>query len=464
MGAAVGSSSVGTCGSSRGHGTAALVAVVVVLVCALAGGRGAVAGSEPCPLENEVACENPKPGTRRASGTSPAPATRRSRGSPPTSASTRARRSRSRSRPTRPTYRIDIYRLGYYGGDGARKVATIDAVRVAAAGPAGLPRRDAATGLVDCGNWAVSASWTVPADAVSGVYFASLVRDRHRRRQPHRSSSSATTTATPTSSSRPRTRPGRPTTATAATASTSGAPGRAAPTRSATTARSRRAAYDDHGFLFNAEYPMIRWLERNGYDVSYSTGVDTDRRGAELLEHKVFLSVGHDEYWSGEQRANVEAARDAGVNLAFFSGNEVFWKTRWEPSIDGIGDRRTARWSRYKETHADAKIDPQPDVDRHLARPALQPAGRRRPARERADRHDLHGQRATATTRSRVPAAVRQAALLAQHERRHARAGPDRDAARRHARLRVGRGRRQRLPPGRASSGCRRRRVDVPTS
>ena len=63
--------------------------------------------------------------------------------------------------------------------------------------------------------------------------------------------------------------------------------------------------------------------------------MDTDRRGAELLKHKVFLSVGHDEYWSGAQRANVEAARDAGVNLAFFSGNEVFWKTRWETSIDG---------------------------------------------------------------------------------------------------------------------------------
>ena len=39
------------------------------------------------------------------------------------------------------------------------------------------------------------------------------------------------------------------------------------------------------------------------------------------------------------QRANVEAARDAGVNLAFFSGNEVFWKTRLEPSIDGVQHR-----------------------------------------------------------------------------------------------------------------------------
>ncbi len=76
-----------------------------------------------------------------------------------------------------------------------------------------------------------------------------------------------------------------------------------------------------------------------------------------MLDHKVFLSVGHDEYWSGDQRANVEAARDAGVNLAFFSGNEIFWKTRWENSIDGSGTPYRTLVS-YKETHANAKIDP----------------------------------------------------------------------------------------------------------
>jgi len=69
--------------------------------------------------------------------------------------------------------------------------------------------------------------------------------------------------------------------------------------------------------------------------VSYTSSVDTDRRGGLIQQHRVFLSVGHDEYWSGPQRANVTAARDAGVHLAFFSGNEVYWKTRYEASIDG---------------------------------------------------------------------------------------------------------------------------------
>ena len=106
---------------------------------------------------------------------------------------------------------------------------------------------------------------------------------------------------------------------------------------------------------------MVRWLEANGYDVSYFTGVDSDRLGQEIREHKVFLSVGHDEYWSSNQRANVEAARDAGVNLAFFSGNEIFWKTRWESSTDGSNTPYRTLVS-YKETHANAKIDPLPNV------------------------------------------------------------------------------------------------------
>lgn len=111
-------------------------------------------------------------------------------------------------------------------------------------------------------------------------------------------------------------------------------------------------------WFFADEYPMIRWLEANGSNVSYSSGMDTDRFGSNLLLHKVFVSSGHDEYWSGNQRANVEAARTAGVHLAFFSGNEIFWKTRWEDSTDGSNTPYRTLVT-YKETHANAKIDPQ---------------------------------------------------------------------------------------------------------
>ena len=91
--------------------------------------------------------------------------------------------------------------------------------------------------------------------------------------------------------------------------------------------------------------------------MSATSPASTPIAAAELLEHKVFLSVGHDEYWSAAQRANVEAAANAGVHLAFFSGNEVFWKTRWETSIDGTATPYRTLVC-YKETHANAKIDP----------------------------------------------------------------------------------------------------------
>ena len=101
-----------------------------------------------------------------------------------------------------------------------------------------------------------------------------------------------------------------------------------------------RGTANGRDFLFSNEYPMIRFMEQNGYDVSYQSGVDTDRYGPLLKNHKVFLSIGHDEYWSLPQRLNVESARDAGVNLMFLSGNEVYWHVRYEPSIDG-STRRT---------------------------------------------------------------------------------------------------------------------------
>src|SRR5205085_12405322 len=110
-------------------------------------------------------------------------------------------------------------------------------------------------------------------------------------------------------------------------------------------------------WVFNAEYPMVRWLEANGYDVSYFTGVDSATRGSLIKQHRMFLSVGHDEYWSGPQRANVTAARDAGVNLAFFSGNESFWKTRWQASTDSSATAYRTLVC-YKQSYGTGPPDP----------------------------------------------------------------------------------------------------------
>src|SRR5436190_11321088 len=255
-------------------------------------------------------------------------------------------------------YRLDIYRMGYYGGDGARLVAT---VHPSASLPQSQPScpGDAATGLVDCGNWGVSAAWPVPADATSGIYFAKLVREDGTDGSSHivfvvRDDASRSDLLLQTSD----------TTWEAydeygGNSLYVGGPG-TDPSRAYAVSYNRPFTTRDtspEDWVFNAEYPMVRWLERIGYNFSYFTGVDSATRGSLIKQHRTFLSVGHDEYWSGPQRANVTAARDAGVNLGFFSGNEVFWKTRWENGIDGSSsDPRTL--VSYKETHNSAKIDP----------------------------------------------------------------------------------------------------------
>src|SRR5690606_22383043 len=258
-------------------------------------------------------------------------------------------------------YRLDIYRLGYYQGLGARKVATVEPSLILPNGQS-APIVDPTTGLVDAGNWLETASWDVPTDAVSGVYIAKLVREDGVAGNNHiyfvvRDDDGASDLVFQTADTTWQAYNNWGIELGGGSFYTGNPDGRAYKV-------SYNRPFGDTGHsvnrpVFDSEYPMIRWLEANGYDVSYISGIDTDRFGSELLEHKAYLSVGHDEYWSGQQRANVEAARDAGVNLAFFSGNEIYWKTRWEPSIDG-SDTPYRTLVTYKETWANEKIDPDP--------------------------------------------------------------------------------------------------------
>jgi len=252
-------------------------------------------------------------------------------------------------------YHLDIYRMGYYGGLGARKIVTINpAVALPQIQPPCL--NDTSTGLIDCGNWSVSAVWNIPTDAVSGIYFAKLVRDDGTGSSHivfivrDDSSTSQLLFQTSDTTWQAYNQYG-------GNSLYVGSPDGRAYKVSYNRPFNTRSVDDGQDWVFNAEYPMVRWLEANGYDVTYFTAVDTDRRGSLILNHRVFMSVGHDEYWSAGQRTNVEAARNAGVHLTFFSGNEIFWKTRWEPSVDGSNTPSRTLVS-YKETHANATIDP----------------------------------------------------------------------------------------------------------
>ncbi|XKH54825.1 DUF4082 domain-containing protein [Citricoccus nitrophenolicus] len=253
-------------------------------------------------------------------------------------------------------YDIDIYRTGYYEGLGARKVASVDP---GAALPQKQPEclRDASTEMTDCGNWAVSAAWEIPAEAVSGVYLAKLTR-KDTGGASHitfvvRNDGVESDVLFQTSDT------------TWHAYNNYGGSNfyqGGANTRAYKISYNRpfatRGGIEARDFYFGAEYPMVRFMERNGYDVTYFSNIDTDRHGDQLTNHKTFLSVGHDEYWSGQQRENVEKARDAGVNLQFLTGNEAYWRVRYEksPADPSGNDYRTL--VSYKETWSNRKIDP----------------------------------------------------------------------------------------------------------
>jgi hypothetical protein len=230
-------------------------------------------------------------------------------------------------------YSVDVFRMGWYGGLGARQI-----VRVANLSGTTQPAcpMDAARGTVSC-TWARSYSLAVPTDWASGVYLARLTRsDGYQRYIVFVVRNDAGTSALLFQTSVLTYQAyndwgGR--------SLYGGNPGT---TEGGAAIRAYAVSFDrpySRGFgagdFFFWEYPMLRWLEANGYDVSYETDVDTALAPDLLLHHKAILSVGHDEYWTRSMRDNVEYARDHGVSLGFFGGNIAFWQARLESSATG---------------------------------------------------------------------------------------------------------------------------------
>ena len=95
------------------------------------------------------------------------------------------------------------------------------------------------------------------------------------------------------------------------------------------------------------EFPLSYWIEQKGYDASYISNLDTHRYGPRLQRTKGFISVGHDEYWTREMYDNAIAARDAGVNFAFLSGNSVWGVVPLLPSSEGQAHRIMRREGKF---------------------------------------------------------------------------------------------------------------------
>jgi hypothetical protein len=265
-------------------------------------------------------------------------------------------------------YKIDIYRIGYYGGDGARLVASI-APNITVSQHQPACNTNTATGLVDCGNWGVSATWNIPTTVVSGVYFTHIYRTdgtTDENQIPFVVTNNASTSdvvfMTDDETWEAYNDWGGYSLYSGNATDTQGSSldaGRAEQVSYNRPFATRFNSIDPNGrtFFFSDEYPMIQFLEKNGYNISYVSQADVSASGAATMleQHKVFMNVGHSEYWDVGDRANVTAARDAGVDLAFFAGNLMYWKTRWAADVNGENYRSLIT---YKESADSAQTDP----------------------------------------------------------------------------------------------------------
>ena len=356
--------------------------VATLLFAALPLSGSAHAASDPCGAgSNPIVCENSKPGTpmsdwfsANAYGTVEGFTDQESY---------QAGDTVSFKVQSPIPYTIEIYRLGYYGGDGARLWSTAAQTAVTypanftTTGKPGAPADNgttdgvangkalacdtqASTGLVDCGNWPVTATWQVPADAVSGLYIAELDQTDGNGVMPYpfvvRDDASTSNIVVQTDDE------------TWQAYNMWGGQdlyqgnGPAPDGRAYAVSYNRPLDIGGANGIFGSEFEMISWLEENGYDVSYLSGADVSTRPADLTSHKIFMSSGHDEYWTQSQFTNVLNARRAGVNEAFFSGNEVSWETRFAASIDGTSttDRTLVcyKMTKLEQTPPDGVADP----------------------------------------------------------------------------------------------------------
>ncbi len=344
----------------------ACAALLLALACAAFAAAPAASHAQACspPVTNEVACENSRPGTHWTDWELDGPGDPDLQGYATEMSVQAGDTIDFKIKAASASYHVDILRLGYYGGLGARKIASNLAPTGTSTQPACL--QQASTGLIDCGNWAVSRSWTVPGDAVSGVYIAHLVNNADPDVESHiifvvRDDDSDADVVLQTSDQtwQAYNRYGGNSLYACETVCPAGEPLGYRAAYKVSYNRPLRVEEDSppSALFRGAEYSMIRFLEANGYDMSYVSGVDSHARGQVLQNHRLFVSSGHDEYWSAEQRGHVSSARDAGVNLAFFSGNLMFWKTRFEPSIEGA-NRPNRTLVSYKDTHFPAQQDP----------------------------------------------------------------------------------------------------------
>lgn len=227
------------------------------------------------------------------------------------------------------TWSLRVYRLGWYGGAGAREVLSF-ADR--AADPQPYPRPDPGTGL-NAAGWHDSLSFPTDGSWAPGLYVA---------RADHSSGKQAMTFFAVRDDDLSTRMPILIAITTATHQAYNAWPG---------ASRGGKSLYGfnssggqavkvslDRPYLVGGgtadvlryEYPFLRWAEKNAWDVAWCTEEDLARDPSLLNGRRVFVISGHWEYLSKGTYDAVQTARDAGTNLLIMSGDTIAWQVRLE--------------------------------------------------------------------------------------------------------------------------------------
>jgi hypothetical protein len=257
---------------------------------------------------------------------------------------------------TDPTYSITVYRLGWYQGSGARQiVAPVLQTSIKQIIP-----KPYANGMVQA-NWIKPYTLNIPKTWVSGIYVATLIGSWTNKgqyipfvvRDVQRKSDYLFQTSTTTWQ---------------AYNAWGGKSlyGYNSTERVAARKVSFNRPYDVDGGLAALrtwDINMLYFLEREGYDVTYQSDLDTHTGNGGVFNHKALLSVGHDEYWTKAMRDNFENAQKHGIGLGFFGANQAYWQIRMEKAIAPLAteqNRTIVAYKGFSETEDPLAIDANP--------------------------------------------------------------------------------------------------------
>jgi hypothetical protein len=217
-------------------------------------------------------------------------------------------------------FRVKAFRLGWYGGAGARQVWQ--------SGSLGGHQQNG-PGLTSSTN-TVHTDWDpaieVPTDDwPAGSYLLRLDADSGAQRYVPMTIRSASTRGTVVLKS---------CVATWQAYNTWGGydlykgPGASYAARSLAVSLDRPYDLNGADMFLTYERNVVKLAESLGLPLGYVTGTDIAADPRLLDGASALISPGHDEYWTPAERAHVTAARDAGVNLAFLGANALFRRIR----------------------------------------------------------------------------------------------------------------------------------------